>query len=308
MTQTNQPANSNNSLHPVLPVRAPGGASPTTNEHVDQYAQNAVNEGKQISALLAEILKTSSVAGNAESNLHLVLSLAEDLRNYQSPIEFSIGLVGDSGVGKSSLINSLLDTNDLAKTAGNGSACTTVVTEYRQKRPCDTAPFTIEVQCMEDQEIQDLLQQCIVDYRRYHLLDRSGIEAPERSEIERLGAKAKLAWDTILAAFGDYNECCEERFQDPHNETDAIILMVLGWKDQIPWSQNGLHNRITSLTATEEKQCSIQIEECLKSLKWPFIKVVRIYLEAKVLEKGIVLVDLPGSSTLILPSSFYIRP
>lgn len=106
MTQTNQPVNSNNTLRPVLPVRTPGGASLTTNEHVDQYAQNTVNEGKKISALLADVLKTSSVAGNAESNLQLVLSLAEELRNYQSPVEFSIGLVGDSGVGR--LNNDLL--------------------------------------------------------------------------------------------------------------------------------------------------------------------------------------------------------
>lgn len=58
-----------------------------------------MNEGKNISGLLADILRQSSLADNEESNLHQVLSFAEELRNYQSPVEFTIGLVGDSGVG-----------------------------------------------------------------------------------------------------------------------------------------------------------------------------------------------------------------
>jgi len=67
----------------------------------DRHIQDAINTGKKISGGLAEILRQSSLAENEESNLHQILSLADELRNYQSPVEFTIGLVGDSGVGMS---------------------------------------------------------------------------------------------------------------------------------------------------------------------------------------------------------------
>lgn len=83
-----------------LPVRpAPSGPA-TTNKHNNQRLQIAVSEGKDISESLANILKRSSLADNEQSNLHQVVSLAEELQNYQFPAEFTVGLVGDSGVGK----------------------------------------------------------------------------------------------------------------------------------------------------------------------------------------------------------------
>ena len=107
MTRHIEPTSGGSSsrTHPSLPIRSPAGVSPdstsTANENDDGIIQEAINTGKSISGLIAEILQESSLADNEESNLHLVLSLAEDLRNYQSPVEFTIGLIGDSGVGTS---------------------------------------------------------------------------------------------------------------------------------------------------------------------------------------------------------------
>jgi hypothetical protein len=99
MTRHSDPSGSSNPLQVPLSFRPAPGASFTANENHDRHIQNAVNEGRDISGLLADILKQSSLADNVESNLHQVLLLAEELRTYQSPVEFTIGLVGDSGVG-----------------------------------------------------------------------------------------------------------------------------------------------------------------------------------------------------------------
>ena len=99
MTRHHEPSGSSSRLQAPLTIRPAPGASFTANESNEQHIQNATNEGKNISGLLADILKRSSLANNKESNLHQVLSLAEELRNYKSPVEFTIGLVGDSGVG-----------------------------------------------------------------------------------------------------------------------------------------------------------------------------------------------------------------
>ncbi|KAH8590098.1 hypothetical protein B0O99DRAFT_635601 [Bisporella sp. PMI_857] len=280
-------------LQTPLAVRTAPGVSLTQNESNDQHIRNAINEGKNISGLLADNLKRSSLADNEESNLFQVLSLAGELRNYQSPVEFSIGLVGDSGVGKSSLINSLLDTENLAKTAGTGSACTTIVTEYRKKRESDTAAYTVEIERIGNPEMEGLLQQSVLDYRRYHLLDRDDPEGPDKTEIEQLRVKAELAWNTLIAAFVDRDGCTEVLFQNTGISTDEITQMVLGWKNQIIWPA-GLDSSAAILTADSAPDCADQIEKLLKKLMWPFIKVVRIYLDAVVLQNGIILVDLPG--------------
>ena len=99
MTRSSEPGGSSNQLQASLTVRSGPGAPSNTNNRDVSCIRTAMNEGQNISGLLADILKQSSLADNAESNLNIVLSLAEELRNYQSPTEFSIGFVGDSGVG-----------------------------------------------------------------------------------------------------------------------------------------------------------------------------------------------------------------
>jgi len=100
MTQHGGPSGSSNPLQTLLPVRPTSNGPATTNEHNDQHIQIAVSKGKDIGESLANILRRSSLADNEQSNLHQVVSLAEGLRNYQFPAEFTVGLVGDSGVGK----------------------------------------------------------------------------------------------------------------------------------------------------------------------------------------------------------------
>jgi hypothetical protein len=99
MTRHGEPSGSSSLLQAPLPVRPASDVSFTANENNNKIIQKAVSDGKDISEFLANILSRRSLADNDESNLHQVLSLAEELQNYQSPVEFTVGLVGDSGVG-----------------------------------------------------------------------------------------------------------------------------------------------------------------------------------------------------------------
>ncbi|KAF4625419.1 hypothetical protein G7Y89_g12745 [Cudoniella acicularis] len=293
MRQHGEGSGSSSLLQAPLPTRPAPGASSATNENNDRNIRNAMQEGREISGTLADLLSQSSLADNRESNIHQVLSLAEELRNYQSPVEFTIGLVGDSGVGKSSLINSLLDREGLAKTSGNGRATTSVVTEYRKKRDTDNVDYTVEIERLGNREMDDLLRQSVLDYRRYHLRDQSDAEESESAEVEQLRLKAKLAWDTLTAVFSDRDECTEVRFQNAGIPTEEITRMVLGWKDRIIWP--AAFNASTAvLTVDNAPDCADRIEEIMGEWMWPFIKVARIYLDTEVLHNGIVLVDLPG--------------
>jgi hypothetical protein len=66
----------------------------------EELIQRVVCDGRAIADLLADSLRQNPLANNEESNLYRIAQLAEALRNFQSPVEFTIGLVGDSGSGK----------------------------------------------------------------------------------------------------------------------------------------------------------------------------------------------------------------
>ncbi|OBT77048.1 hypothetical protein VF21_02905 [Pseudogymnoascus sp. 05NY08] len=226
------PSNATNSSLPFR-QRDQEAPFPTSRRDIEVFIENAVSTGKAISETLADELRHGDFANDEENNLRPILTLAEELRNYQSPVEFTIGVVGDSGVGKSSLINSLLNVQRLAKAGADGTACTSAATEYRKKRTSDPDVYNVEIECMNDGEIDGLLRQSVVDYRQYHLRD---LDHPlANSEEEILQKKAKVAWDTLTAAFGNTPGCTEVRFQDRAISIDYIQREVCAWKDGIQW-------------------------------------------------------------------------
>ncbi|CAG8972215.1 hypothetical protein HYALB_00010994 [Hymenoscyphus albidus] len=229
---------------------------------MEQHIKDAIEQGKEISGVLADALQRT-LADHDRPNLQRILKLAEELRHYQSPVEFTIGLIGDSGVGKSSLINCLLGSKNLAKT----------------------------VECMGNLEMEDLLRQSVLDYVRYHLLDTAD-ERPDSSEMERLKKKADTAWGILSGAFENLEECRESFFQDRERNTDDLIRTVLDWRGERQWPRGFNENTVVH-TSDNEEDCTRWRDEFLVSWIWPFIKVIRVYCKGSVLENGIVLVDLP---------------
>src|SRR5271168_1455906 len=57
----------------------------------DELIQSVVCDGRAISSLLADSLRQNTLANNDESSLSRILRLAEELRSFQSPVEFTIG-------------------------------------------------------------------------------------------------------------------------------------------------------------------------------------------------------------------------
>lgn len=64
---------------------------------------------------MAQVLSSSKLHLESGSTIQGLHQQALDLAALQLPSSRIVGLIGDSGVGKSSLINSLLDKVDLAR-------------------------------------------------------------------------------------------------------------------------------------------------------------------------------------------------
>ncbi|OBT58322.1 hypothetical protein VE04_00743 [Pseudogymnoascus sp. 24MN13] len=274
MTQHTEGGGPSNATNGSLSLRQRGQEVlfPTSRRDIDLFIENAVSTGRTISETLADELRHGDFANNEENNLRPILTLAEELRNYQSPVEFSIGVVGDSGVGKSSLINSLLNVQRLAKAGADGTACTSAATEYRKKRTSDPDAYNVEIECMDEGEIDGLLRQRAVDHGQYHLRD---LDHPlANSEEEVLQKKAKVAWDTLMAAFGNTPGCTEVRFQDQAISIDYIQREVRAWKDGIQWPV-GFNAPGVLIHSAVPEDCVSGIDTFLRGRIWPFVKVVR---------------------------------
>lgn len=102
MTQDAEGGGPSNSTNGSLPFRHRGQEAPLpiSRRDIESFIENAVSAGRAIGETLADELRHGDFANDEENNLRPILALAEELRNYQSPVEFTIGVVGDSGVGK----------------------------------------------------------------------------------------------------------------------------------------------------------------------------------------------------------------
>lgn len=160
--------------------------------------------------------------------------------------------------------------------AGVGSACTSVAFEYRNKRDGDTAPYTVEIECMNEIEVEDLLQQCVLNYRRYHTQHLEEDQAQhhdavaERSELK---VKAEIAWDTLLSVFTDQH-LSEAYFKNPNLPNEDLIAMVLGWNEEKTWPPE-FRNGTANFTNEEAGNFTERIGKYMPSWMWPFNKVVR---------------------------------
>lgn len=261
--------------------------------YFDKDFQDALCTGKSVATNIADVLGTCELARDRQSQVFSMIQTANELSKFDAPSVCKIGIVGDSGVGKSSLINSLLDEPDLARTAGLGAACTSVVTEYQLRKPGQSAKYTIEIDRMTDSEIEEQLQELLWSYRKFHIwdLDKENLTADEQKHLED---KAKLAWDTLKSAFGSRRELTETYLKDTSDGAEGRIQQQLKlWTDSLQWPgdshQNGWLGSAENVEEYNEKT-----KQFLAGTLWPFIKVMRVFLSSQVLKSGAILADLPG--------------
>ncbi|KAI1870179.1 hypothetical protein JX265_006349 [Neoarthrinium moseri] len=262
--------------------------------------QSALKDGIAVSKDAMTIIKHTNRFSD-DSDLSRLLHDAEDLSNFACSGTKTIAVLGDSGQGKSSLINSLLDFPDIAKTGDIGSACTSVVTEYKQKRKEHVAPITIEVEYLSEIEIEEMVKELLWSYRQLFL---PGVDSDITSDADhaRYTRESEQAWCALEAAFGHQPGFQKSMLQDMSEGALGMIEeRLIGWTRTLNWPTTDRKGFWTS-TALTADECWEKTNIFMQDRYWPFTKIIRIYLSASVLKTGLVLADLPDQS---LKSSLY---
>ncbi|CAM1503171.1 Fc.00g079470.m01.CDS01 [Cosmosporella sp. VM-42] len=249
--------------------------------------QQALRDAKQLMSDMESVLGSSALHNNPGSTIRRLLNEAGELAGFQLPSTRTVGFVGDSGVGKSSLLNSLLDMRGLARTSNSGEACTCVVTEYHYH---NRESLNIEVNLFSMDELREQLTGMLQSYRHFHL-HRSEMEDVERRDFE---AKANLARDTFRAMFR--GQLDDEVFLVSQTEDDALETLTRWAAASRPSGISTSHSGLSpDACSTALMQLSSEPPQRDRPATWPFIRVIKVFLNAHILSKGLVLVDLPGT-------------
>jgi hypothetical protein len=228
---------------------------------------------------LTRVLSSSSIHLEPDTVVNRHHEQAQNLSQFEPLATRTVGLVGESGVGKSSLINCLLDRDSLARTTARGSACTCVVTEYRFH---DAEDYTVDVEMFSGDELREQLTELLGSYRAFH--SRPADESDD---------KAQIAIDTFRSMFrGKLND--EEWIITEDEET--VLNQFRRWAGEA----RRLYPPCRQIAQTLEECSAILVplssepNDPSRPSIWPYIRKIKVSLKAHILSKGLVLVDLPG--------------
>ncbi|GKT70745.1 tat pathway signal sequence [Colletotrichum tofieldiae] len=276
------------SLSPRAPRRSRAGSrtslvphdvrdeEPPPNRFHDSAVQGAFGDAKALMARLVGVLESSPLHESPDSTIERLHRQARELSCFECPSTRTVGFVGDSGVGKSSVLNSLLDQDGLARTSNSGAACTCVVTEYHYHAGRD---FFVDVDLFSKEEVMEQTTELLKSYRRFHL--HAG-NMEEVDGVEEAKEQANVARDTFRAMFRD-------RLGDGHflegNSEQGVLSTMRSWLEQTYPQVGGRHARgglqecsrlLMSLTS--------EVAGASEPAVWPYIKKIRLITERYLLD------------------------
>ncbi len=224
---------------------------------------------------------------SSQSLNFLILDL-ETVKGAKRECRLLIGFLGTTGAGKSSLVNSLLNEEDLL-IVDDEKACTAVCIEIMwnvNDEPEFRYRAIVDRISQEDWRTElEMLFQDIEDQS----LDKDGEDG--EPDLER-DMRIRTAFQKLRCVYPHVKV-----LQDLKKNTVSVLM-------NHPNVRNIL-GKAVDITCKDRKDFAFKIKPYIDSSKskegggtlfaqWPLVKLVRLYIKAPILKNGIVLVDLPG--------------
>ena len=205
----------------------------------------------------------------------------EDLKSRSKPTRTIVGVVGNTGAGKSSVISAILDEERLLAT-NCMRACTASPTEISYNHSDDPSElYRAEVEFITTEEWLKELQGLYTD-----LLDGNGNVSRECTNED---SEAGVAYAKIKAVYPKKTKEMIALDTPEGLANDPAVRWHLGTTKKLKaTTASDMYRQLQNYVDSKEKNKDKAIEF------WPLIKVVRIYTKAAALATGACLVDLPG--------------
>ncbi|KAL9637881.1 MAG: hypothetical protein Q9164_001922 [Protoblastenia rupestris] len=235
-----------------------------------------------LNSLKAPLLEKMANSPDAEQWIQQI----DSLKKQAVKTKTVIGVVGNTGAGKSSVINAMLDEERLVPT-NCMRACTAVVTEisynYEEK------PYCAEIEFISPADWERELKVLFQD-----MLDGDGKVSRECANED---TDAGIAYAKIKAVYPHKTK------EDLANSDTQMMLRevshILGSSRDIKEIDSLMfYRKLQNFVDSKEKSTGKKDKDGKKEKKerefWPLIRVVRLYVRSPTLATGAVIVDLPG--------------
>ncbi|KAL9025304.1 MAG: hypothetical protein Q9196_005847, partial [Gyalolechia fulgens] len=241
----------------------------------------------EASVKLLDKLKTplSEKMANSPDAVHWIQQI-DQLKKQAVKTKTVIGVVGNTGAGKSSVINAMLDEERLVPT-NCMRACTAVVTEISYN--FEEQPYCAEIEFITSQDWEKELNVLFQD-----LLDGDGQVSRDCANED---TDAGVAYAKIKAVYPQKtkNDIAKSDIQSLLKEVSHILGSSRNIKEQ---DSLIFYKKLQGYVDSKEKATGKEDKDGKKEKKerefWPLIRVVRLYVKSFALETGAVIVDLPG--------------
>ncbi|KAK0714662.1 hypothetical protein B0H67DRAFT_488640 [Lasiosphaeris hirsuta] len=244
-----------------------------------EILEKGVSIGLEVLTTLKEILlELDSLRDSPASQW---LRAIENLESRASPTRTIVGVVGNTGAGKSSVISAVLDEERLLPT-NCMRACTASPTEISWNPSEDPSElYRAEVEFISAEDWIKDLQSLYSD-----LLDSNGDVSRDCTNQD---TEAGIAYAKIKAVYPKKTKEMLSQATPESLTNEPAIQRVLGTVKNLKAKTAGsIYQQLQVYVDSREKGSERSIEY------WPLIKVVRIYTKAAALSTGACLVDLPG--------------
>ncbi|CAJ2501356.1 Uu.00g042090.m01.CDS01 [Anthostomella pinea] len=284
----------------------PAGADklgPSHDEDADQDADNQPEETNYLERLVTqdspEVLETGVTVGmhlldrvrNAletfdSPDVDAWFKTIQELRDRAKPTRTVVGVVGNTGAGKSSVINALLDEERLLPT-NCLRACTASPTEISFNYSDDPSElYRAEIEFISASDWAKELATLYSD-----LLDGNGDISRDCTNPD---SDAGIAYAKVKAVYPQKTKEMLARADAKSLAEEPAVRGVLGsfkvLKEEVA---QDLYRRMQHYVDSKEKSIGEKKRD-IPMEYWPLIKVVRIFTKANALSTGAVIVDLPG--------------
>ncbi|KAK3998305.1 hypothetical protein QBC44DRAFT_228324 [Cladorrhinum sp. PSN332] len=214
-----------------------------------------------------------------------------ELKETNNQLEILVGVAGATGVGKTSLLNALLESPELLPSSSQQASTATVCRVAYNHDDTEGHDFKAEVAFRRrDDVIGELLEVLNAIEERKRLYREHFEDEKQRCEaIEEVTATIAKGISQVCAVW----DLDEGDLEDSQLTVESVLKRNLAAVEKL--------GTTITIHSADAREFALEIQPYLDTTPtqdgmtaWPLIKEVRIFLKAEILKRGIVLVDLPG--------------
>ncbi|KAK5710098.1 hypothetical protein LTR17_019160 [Elasticomyces elasticus] len=226
--------------------------------------------------------------------------------------ELRVGMLGDTGVGKSALANRLCNKVGITKEVDSGKSGTSVITELASSTVEQAEPIRAVVYYTSNSKIETQVTQYVKDCFHWHALDTDD-QTLDSQELDQLSMDYRTAiifFSTVLCGSADFStkEATEAFFASARPEMQTAIISSLKQRVQDYVDSLKKKEGATIVAGNSMDEVDDKLRTYRGPVKnqpgvagpvpspWPLVRKIRIHLSARILRSGLVLADMPGTS------------